>query len=245
MKNLKFEIFFNKVEPENDYRPKVGQKMARISCKGREYDTIVQNDEYGEYIVVPNYLNSRSEGFFWSNISFNRRIKDAVETIRNGDGDVLSVTNLLTSTDSVHYYLDRDVGESLRNKFIKGWEDSEFNTLVFRNGSMCGSYLTEDGHLIPTLLFDSDIDERFKTKENIRYFESEEEAEQVIQEIYAKSEEMIKAINEDNSVYLSLTDDLLNASFNIIVDVDEDDSTKGLKVDKSLRVIQELKKKEA
>lgn len=225
MTNLKFEIFINDKEPANEYQPKIGDKMAKIYTKDGSYNTLVQSDKYGEYIVVPNYLNTRDD---ITVSTFSYRLKDAIETIRNGDGDVFTAGNMFGSKYiSMHFYLDRKTGEELRAKSLEGWKDTEFEISVFYPGSFGGCYLcsndnNSDYNFVPAILLDE-----LKNEKKI-VFESEEEAEKLIQQIYDKCEEIIKS-GDFGGLYLDLIDD------------DENDPT-GFTINKRLRVVQELKK---
>ena len=54
---------------------------------------IIQTDkQYGKYFEVDNELNTDCKSFL--RFSYSGRIKDAVEMIRNGNGDCISSTQL-------------------------------------------------------------------------------------------------------------------------------------------------------
>lgn len=236
MTNLKFELYINEEPSKSEYGPKIGQKMARIFWKDKSYNSIVQNHpEYGEYIVVPNYLrkgNSLEDEFF------TYRPKDFVESVKNGDADVMDVSDFFVHTEHALYFLDREIGEKLRQKSIEGLKDSEFDIAIFKSGSFGGMFLTESNRLCSTILFNS-VDEKFKTNEKIRYFYSEEEAETAIEEIYRGSEELINHYNSDENFKIS-DEQLHSASFYLISETKEN----VMYVNKSLIIRQMPKKKE-
>ena len=83
---------------------------------------------------------------------FNDRIKDAVECITEDYGDVISVTDLVGSNIvDVVRYIDREYGESIRQKFIEGWKDTNFAyaiKLQFKNTLYGGYVLSKDNTLL-------------------------------------------------------------------------------------------------
>ena len=99
----------------------------RCITDGEHNYTIHTHKEYGDYIYVDNKLNTDDTEY---NDLFTGRIKDAVETIRNGDGDVIEVGDLFGQFINVQYFLDRTVGEKLRAKSIEGWKDTKFAWIV-------------------------------------------------------------------------------------------------------------------
>lgn len=90
---------------------------------------IIQNDEqYGKYFEVDNELNDEYKSFL--RFSFSGRIKDAVDMIRNGNGDCIQSSCFFGRIDKVIYFLDRKVGEELRQKSIDGWKDTKFGWAI-------------------------------------------------------------------------------------------------------------------
>lgn len=232
MTNLKFELFINEKEPENEYQPKVGEQLARIFINDYNYEARINKDNYGEYINVPNYLSKRSH-------FFSDRIKDAVESIRNGDGDVISTYKVFMATiTSVHYYLDREVGEKLREKSIEGFKDAEFQTCIKESS---GCYLGKDDTVVilPLLLLD-DFDELEHIRDKIHYFDSDGEAEKAISNIYLKTKNMVNRWN------CGVETDFEELDNSIILRLIEDDETRKGKYifRRSLKVVQEIKIKE-
>ena len=90
---------------------------------------LIQNDEqYGKYFEVDNELNTDCKTFM--RFSFSGRIKDAVDMIRSGNGDCIKSYNLFGRVDKVVYFIDRTVGEELRQKSLEGWKDTKFGWAI-------------------------------------------------------------------------------------------------------------------
>ena len=60
------------------------------------------------------------------NCDFIDRVKDMVDTVRNGDGDCILTTNVLFRFDYVVYFINREIGDVYRKKFLDGWKDTKF-----------------------------------------------------------------------------------------------------------------------
>lgn len=93
---------------------KDGVRDFAIFEDGSRKKMIQTSDKYGKYFEVDNDLNP--DGRPLLKYSFTGRIKDAVETIRNGNGDVISTYNLFGEHVSVQYFIDRTIGDELRAK---------------------------------------------------------------------------------------------------------------------------------
>lgn len=229
MKNLKFETYINEKESDNEYQPKVGQKMVRIFWRERHMEKcVVQNDEYGEYFMVPNCLNPVNSIFA---SSFTRRIKDAVESIKNGDGDCIEATKFFGFQNMhVHYYLDREVGEKLRQKTIEGFKDAEFFYYIYLGGNFGGCYLAED----------ESFESFFVSEKKVMTFDSDEEAMKEIEKIYSEAEKIISEKRYEK-------DSFPKSKFEetAFVFVEEDEKTGKIFVRKPLEVAQDIRKKEA
>lgn len=82
----------------------------------------ISHDKDGyEYITLDNPFD-KEFGLFTDHI------KDAIDCIRNGYGDVVSISNFLWIVDSmsVLYYLDRTIGDEYRAKTIDGFKDAKY-----------------------------------------------------------------------------------------------------------------------
>lgn len=90
---------------------------------------IIQTDkQYGKYFEVDNELNTDCKSFL--RFSYSGRIRDAVEMIRNGNGDCISSMKFIGRIDKVLYFLDRKTGEELRQKSLEGWKDTKFGWAI-------------------------------------------------------------------------------------------------------------------
>lgn len=90
---------------------------------------IIQTDkQYGKYFEVDNELNTDCKSFL--RFSYSGRIRDAVEMIRNGNGDCISSMKFIGRIDKVLYFLDRTIGEELRQKSLDGWKDTKFGWAI-------------------------------------------------------------------------------------------------------------------
>lgn len=140
----KFEI---KVEGEKEF----------VVFKNGDKKLIHNDDKYGKFIYVNNKLNTDDEEPF--NRFFTGRIKDAVETIRNGDGDVIKVGHILGSVIEVLYFLDRKIGEELHQKSIKGWENAKFGWIITcgNKDSMWGYSPLTNGYKTYSQFFDNEV----------------------------------------------------------------------------------------
>lgn len=99
-----------------------------IFADGSRKKIIQTNDKYGKYFEVDNELNTDCKSFL--RFSYSGRIKDAVEMIRNGNGDCISSMKFVGRIDNVLYFLDRQIGEELRQKSLEGWKDTKFGWVI-------------------------------------------------------------------------------------------------------------------
>lgn len=97
---------------------------------GYEYRVINSkefNDE--EYIELQNHLNTDDMSPF--NKFFSGRIKDAIETIKNGDGDAIQVGLFFgKKTIDVIHFLNREFGEEIKKQSLEGWKDAKFGWVI-------------------------------------------------------------------------------------------------------------------
>ena len=120
---MKFEVYEVQENSKNEYGPKKGDIRVKFPEYGEDYCT--DKDENGElYFPVPNLLNHPEKP---ANRVFIGRIKDAFDTIMNGDGDVIQTSNLFgMKMISVIKFVDREYGEEMRQKFLDGWKNVKF-----------------------------------------------------------------------------------------------------------------------
>ena len=125
-------------------------------------DYCVNTDKEGrEYFPVPNIYNDMENDRILKQL-FVGRIKDAITTIRKGQGDVLSVSNMFGFAESVYRFVDRIYGEEMRQKTLEGWKNAEFGySLKFGYlNSMSGSRFINKDYQIMSI-FDDQNDYMF------------------------------------------------------------------------------------
>jgi hypothetical protein len=157
-------------------------------------DYCVQKDEEGhEYFPVPNF---KMKDVFKS---FTGRIKDAIEAIRKGEGDVLSVTNLFGKSEHVYYFIDRAYGEELRKKTIEGFKNTEFGYSLkfgFLDSFSGSRFIAKDNTILSA----------FDNQNDYVYFSTEKEAEEYKEKIlkdaerFADNFNMIMINNKNNNI---------------------------------------------
>lgn len=101
-----------------------GVQEYAIFADGSRKKIIQTDEQYGKYFEVDNELNTDCDTFL--KYSFSGRIKDAIDTIKSGNGDCIKQINLFGKYDKVLYFIDRKVGEELRAKSLEGWKDTKF-----------------------------------------------------------------------------------------------------------------------
>lgn len=188
---------------------------------GSERKRIFTDDDGHKYFNVDNELNEDCNNFLAK--SFSNRIKDAVDTIIAGDGDVIKVFNTIGEHIKVLYFLDREYGESLRKKTIEGWENTKFDYIIKYGSNMSFSgYCNKLGANYQPVYNNNEI----------MYFDSYSAAKEEIQKIISKAYSYAKQINDhipdsntdealvlkiSNKVYNQMITDLGYAD-NIIID---------------------------
>lgn len=156
---MKFEIKDNTV-----FFPEYNRK-ARL-CIGTITDQGVHEDPAGDvqYFYVPDiyFTGKNSLDRFRG---FKLYPEHAVRAITEGHGDVIQQSNILGfSYTHVLYFLDRTIGEPLRQKTIEGWKDTKYKYAIFYRDvayNKNGEYYKGD----QTLLFDTEEEAWAKIKE--------------------------------------------------------------------------------
>lgn len=120
---MKFEVYEVKESSYDAYGPKKGDIRVKFPELGEDYCT--DKDNNGElYFPVPNLLNHPEN---LANRVFIGRIKDAYDTVKNGDGDVIQTSNLFgMKMISVIKFVNYDYGAEMRQRFLNGWKDVKF-----------------------------------------------------------------------------------------------------------------------
>lgn len=166
-----------------------------IFADGSRKKLIETDEKYGKYFEVDNELNTDVKNSL--RFSFSGRIKDAVDTIRNGNGDCIKSFQLFGRHDSILYFIDRKFGEELRQKSLDGWKDTKFAWAIEtgRKDSFSPyAVLNEKNEIISI----------FDKERTPKYFVSKEEADHYIESLittsfdYAKQcVDMVKESSED------------------------------------------------
>ena len=154
---MKYEIYFKE---DKKYPGK------RVKFDNGEDYCVNTDNEGKEYFPVPNIYTDDSFKLFLG------CIKDALTTIREGNGDVLSIggTPFCPGGENVYKYVDREYGEHLRQKTIEGFNNTEFGYSIkfgYLN-SMSGSRFVSENNKILTM---------FDDQRNYIFFSTIEEAE--------------------------------------------------------------------
>lgn len=94
-----------------------------VFADGSRKKMIQTDEQYGKYFEVDNELNTECK-------TFSGRIKDAVDTIKAGNGDCIKSMQVFGRHDKVVYFLDRTIGEKIRQKSLNGWKDTKFGWAI-------------------------------------------------------------------------------------------------------------------
>ena len=99
-------------------------KEFAVFADGSRKKLIHTDDRYGKYFEVDNELNNDVDNIL--KYSFTGRVRDAYETIKQGNGDSLITYNIFGRREAVIYFIDRKIGEEYRKKTLDGWKDTKF-----------------------------------------------------------------------------------------------------------------------
>lgn len=159
-----------------------------IFADGSRKKRIYTDNKYGKYFKVDNELNTEEETIL--RYSFSGRIKDAVSMIKSGDGDCIRSTNLLERQDYLLYFIDREVGEKLRQKSLESFKYIKFAWIIktgYKNSSCSYAPLNIKDETI-SVFDDSKIP---------MYFKYEDEAYKHIEILIDKAWKYAKQLQED------------------------------------------------
>lgn len=130
-----------------------GKLIKKVIFEDKSWhDRVVKiHDKYGEYFEVDNNIpNDGTKDEPDPFKLFTDRIKDAYETVKNGDGDcIVHSTGHLSfmSSEEVIYFLDRKVGEELRQKTLDTFANAEFVYAVkggYKNSFSPSQYISRN-----------------------------------------------------------------------------------------------------
>lgn len=165
-----------------------------IFADGSRRKPIYSDKDYGKYFYVDNELNKNNSNSLLK-YSFNNRIKDAIDTIKAGNGDCIGIKDILIASirsNRVVYFLDRKVGEQIRQETLEGWKDAQFAWRI-----ECGYKSSLSGY--------RPIGEKYRQitifdgNRRPMLFDTEEAAEQYIKSIIAKAAEYAKRLVDEVS----------------------------------------------
>ena len=168
---------------------------------------IIETDDEGrEYFDIQNWIQSEPEmDEFnyrdslrkYTKYSFSGKPADMIESIRRGYGDVISSMLLGGRIESVRYYLDREYGESLRQKTLDKWKDAKYGYVLYYN---CIPINVHTGK--------KDFD-----RKNV-FFDSVQSAidmaNSVIHNAVIKAMDLVDCVYMEDACYLAFMDDYLN-----------------------------------
>lgn len=152
---------------------------------------VMVNAEGKEYVHVPNFLSDDLVPLYIG------RIKDAVDTIRNGLGDCIlrEESNIsFLNCDHVIMFLDREYGDRIKKMSIEGWKNAEFGYSIeagYHNSFSGPRRVDENGNYC-TRLFEEPTPPIF-------YSSKEETSEKI--------NKWIKEANDIYEKYESIADD--------------------------------------
>ena len=263
MKNLKFEILTIPDIKESDkiINPGKIKKIARIYWKDKTIDVDIKHDNYGEYIPALNYLNPSDDIL---SMFFDRRFKDMIQTIRDGDADCFETEFINPFKQGViampRYYLDRNIGEILRKKTIEMYKNFDFEIMIvykddynmvydekilckdgclyYFSGSVAKTNINDDRFTFDTEIKGINIYYFRDITDKKMVFNTEKDALAEIEKIYAEAERIIK---EGKYLEFSPKTNTEKAALEIIK---TDKCTGKLIVKKCFKVIQEFKKED-
>jgi hypothetical protein len=203
-----------------------------IFADGSEKKRIMEDDT-GRYFNVDNELNTKEAGRLRARL-FTGRVKDAIDTIKAGNGDVLVHENGVFgfTFEKVRYYIDREVGDSLRAKTLDGWKDAKFCYVIKfgSNNSMSDpKMLGADGRM--------DF-----LGENPMLFDTEEDATNYFSSVVAEATAVINNAGTSDNFDKEI-DSLMDkyGTFSMIVDImadiviENEDGTLGVVPDGKLK----------
>lgn len=196
---------------------------------------LVQNDEqYGKYFEVDNELNTTLKSPL--RYVFSGRIKDAVDMIKAGNGDCIKSSQSIVKHDKVLYFINRTIGEELRQKSLDGWKDTKFGWAIeYGNKNSFSGYTMLNKKMSGISVFDEDhtpmtFDTEDAAKqyvhaliEKAKYYarqlenrlthvEEEKERDNIVDEII---NEIDRYVGTEFSILFDFTFDMLTGAFKL------------------------------
>lgn len=179
-----------------------GYEMVKFLIDGKKHLRHVSIGEDGEkYFAVPNLIHPADYNTpYVMDYRFTNRVKDAVETVKNGDADSILLDYIfgLGSPDAI-IFVNREYGEKINRKFTIGFQAVEFCYAI-----QCGwSYRAGNnfdpsdgfGYMTTNLAI-------CETKEDIGkilMFQTIEETEKYIKSLWEETREFCKEYKKCNT----------------------------------------------
>lgn len=181
-----------------------------IFADGSRKKMIQTDEKYGKYFEVDNELNTALKSCL--RFSFSGRIKDAVDTIKSGNGDCMTV-RLLERHDSVLYFLDRTIGEELRKKSLDGWKDTKFGWAIeYGNKNSLSGYSMINNKLEKISIFDEG--------QEPMGFDTEEAAKEYVEDLIERARYYAKRLANELS-NITETKERSDIVYGVINEIDE------------------------
>lgn len=180
-----------------------------IFADGSRKKMIQTNEYYGKYFEVDNELNASLKNCLC--FSFSGRIKDAVDMIKAGNGDCIRSSWLFGRCDSVIYFLDRTIGEELRQKSLDGWKDTKFGWAIeYGNKNSFSGYTMLNKKMERISVFDDES--------KPMTFDTEEDAKKYANDLIEKAKYYAKRLANrlDNIEEENKRDEIIREVFNEI-----------------------------
>lgn len=175
---------------------------------GSEKKIIKEDEEFGKYFNIDNELNTSTSSARLRSL-FSNRIKDAIDTIRNGNGDCIRCINFLGNHIYVLYFLDRNIGDKLRMKTIEGWKDTKFAWCINTGNKNSFSPAM-------SLNIDDEAIGMFTDNRKEKLFNTEKEAADYVNQLLKRAFEYAKNFSEkldgisDSNKQLKIYDEMQN-----------------------------------
>ena len=175
-----------------------------IFADGSRKKKIYSHPALGRYFEVDNELNTSIKDF--TKYHFEGRIKDAVDMILAGNGDCIwayprvyskypEFYNRYRYADTgiairVVYFIDRSIGEKIRQKFIDEWKDAKFYYYI--------SYGSKNSFLRCRPLMSNFQKMPIDSKDKPLIFDSEQAASEYASQLIEKSKSYARKIANNN-----------------------------------------------
>lgn len=177
----------------NVYEDKNHEKRVKITATKPEETEVFSVEDYNiltdsdgfEFIPIPNYRDKKY-------LLFYNRIKDAVDEVLHGYGDIVLTgnrANVFSCSITVARYLDREYGERIKAENIEKYSHYKFGYAVSKASESFGPSLFIGYNYELAIPYDK-----------IRIFDNKEDAEKYISEFWDKLRDFNKKYEEIISI---------------------------------------------